>query len=131
MALILDTSMLIDIQRKKKETIKKLEEIYRSHLELPNITFINYFEFYQGLIEKNAKNQDLLIQFINKFTCLNTSRATARILANLKYKYESQGLLMALADLIIAAQVIENNGILITKDKVFEKIEEINKIVLD
>lgn len=130
MAIILDTSILIDIQRKEKITLRRLEEIYESHLELPKVTFISYFEFYEGLIEKDIRKRDMLIAFINKFVCLSASHSTARILANLRHKYEKKGIVIGLADLIIAAQVIENNGVLITKDGVFEKIEEMNKIIL-
>jgi len=131
MALILDTSILIDIQKKKKSTIEKLQDIYKGQIEPPKITFINYFEFYEGLIEKDVKNKNLLIAFVNKFICLSASKITAEILANLKHKYEKKGALFGIADLIIASLVLENNGNLITKDKTFEKIEEINKIILD
>lgn len=131
MVLILDTSILIDIQRKRKETINKMEEIYKAHIDPPRITFISYFEFYEGIIEKNIKNKNIMLAFINKFRCLNPSQRTAEILANLKHKYEKKGIKIGLADLIIASQVIESNATLITKDTVFEKIEEINKIIID
>lgn len=131
MALVLDTSVLIDIERKRKTTIDKIKEIYKSHITPPKITFINYFEFYEGLIEKNVKSRNALMSFINKFPCLHASKITAEILANLKYRYEKKGIVIGLADLIIASQVIETNATLITKDKTFEKIDEINKIILD
>ena len=37
---------------------------------------------------------------------------------------------LALADLLISSQVIENNLILVTMDKDFEKIESLKKIIL-
>ena len=130
MALVLDTSVLVDIERKREETIKKLDEISKSHFLPPRITFISYFEFYEGIIEKNIKNKNILMVFINKFMCLRASSRTAEILANLKHKYEKKGITFGLADIIIAAQVIENNATLVTKDNIFEKIEELNKIIL-
>jgi len=130
MALVLDTSILVDIERKRNETVKKLEEISKNHFLPPRITFINYFEFYEGIIEKNIKNKSVLMVFINKFMCLRASSRTAEILANLKHKYGKKGITFGLADLIIAAQVIENNATLVTKDNVFEKIEEMDKIIV-
>jgi len=37
---------------------------------------------------------------------------------------------LPLADLVIASQTLEYNCILVTKDKDFEKIKEIDKIIL-
>jgi len=130
MALVLDTSILVDIERKIKETVKKLEEISKNHFLPPRITFINYFEFYEGIIEKNIKNKGILIDFINKFMCFRASSRTAEILANLRHKYGKKRISFGLADLIIAAQVIENNATLVTKDSAFKKIEEMNKIII-
>ncbi|MBI2142325.1 PIN domain-containing protein [Candidatus Woesearchaeota archaeon] len=48
-----------------------------------------------------------------------------------KYKYDKKGIILSLADLIIASQVKETNMTLVTKDKIFERIEEINKVLLD
>ena len=57
---------------------------------------------------------------------MQKTKNTADRLVELKQKYE-----LPLADLLIAAQVIENNGILITKDNDFDKIKEIEKINLN
>ena len=130
MTLLLDTSILIGIQKKDKEIIKKLGEIIKIHFQPSSISFINYFEFYCGLMEKNVKNKQIMIDFINKFNCLKASVMTAQILAELKHKYEKKGIVIGLADLIIASHAKENNMVLVTMDKTFEKIEEINKIIL-
>jgi len=130
MTVLLDTSVLIEIQRKNKEVINRLDEIIKKHFQPPSISFINYFEFYFGLFDKNIKNRQVMIDFINKFNCLRASSFTAQILAEFKNKYEKKGIVINLADLIIASQVKENNMILVTKDKLFEKIEEIEKIIV-
>ena len=130
MMLLLDTSILIEIQRKDKEIIHKIEELKKTHFQPASISFINYFEFYSGLIDKNIKNKQIMIEFINKFNCLKASGITAQILAELKNKYEKRGIAIGLADLIVASQVKEYNMTLITRDKTFEKIDEISKIIL-
>ena len=131
MTLLLDTSILISIERKERDIVSKISEISKTHYQHPLISFISYFEFYSGLIEKNVKNKQIMIQFINKFNCLKASSATAQILAELKYKYEKKGINIPLADMIIASHAKEFNLTLIATDKVFEKIDDINKIIMD
>ena len=130
MTLLLDTSILIGIQRKEYQVIEKIDELKKAHFQQASISFINYFEFYTGLIERNIKNKQLMLDFINKFNCLKASSITAGILADLKYKYEKRGIVIGLADLIIASHAKETNTLLVTHDKVFEKIEEISKIII-
>src|SRR3989338_10157599 len=109
MTLLLDTSILISIERKERDIVSKISEISKTHYQHPLISFISYFEFYSGLIEKNVKNKQIMIQFINKFNCLKSSSATAQILAELKYKCEKRGVTVPLADMIIASQAKEHN----------------------
>ena len=71
-----------------------------------------------------------MIDFINKFNCLKPSGITAQILAELRNKYEKKGIAIGLADLIVASTAKEHNMAVVTQDKIFEKIDEINKIVL-
>lgn len=130
MTLLLDTSVLIEIQRKNKEVTKRLEELTSVHFQPASISFINYFEFYIGLSDKKIKNRQIMIEFVNRFNCLKASSLTAQILAELKSKYEKKGVIIGLADLIVASHAKENNMLLVTKDKTFEKIEEINKIIV-
>ena len=130
MTLVLDTSILIDIEKRDRQTIKAIEELRKVHYMPASITFVNYFEFYFGIIPKNIKNKQLMIEFVNNFNCLKVSAKTAEILAELKYKYDNNGMAITLADLIIAEQVMENNMVLVTKDKDFEKIIEMKKVIL-
>ena len=130
MTLLLDTSILIEIQRKDKEIIQKLDELTKIHFQPASISFINYFEFYFGLFDKSIRNRQNMMEFINKFNCLKASITTAQILAELKNKYEKKGIMIGLSDLIIASHAKENNLTLLTQDKIFEKIEDINKIVI-
>ena len=130
MTLVLDTSILIAIEKKDKAILNKIEELSKVHYIPAAITFVNYFEFYFGAMAKNIRNRQVMAEFINKFSCLKASEKTAEILAELKYKYDGKGITIALADLIIASQVIENNMVLVTKDRDFEKINELRKIIL-
>ena len=130
MTLVLDTSILIDIERKEKKTIEKLRMLAATNPAPAKITFMTQCEFLLGIKEKSPKNKDFAIVFLNKFTVLQTTKTTANILSELKYSYDKKGVRLSLADSIIASLVIENNSTLVTKDKDFEKIEELKKIIL-
>ena len=130
MSLVFDTSILIAIERGDKEAINELENLYKSHPSSPQLTFISFFEYLTGLkIRKNKSFQNNLI-FLKKFNVLHTTNSSAEILSDLRIKYDQKGITLSLADLLSASIVIDNNLVLVTKDKDFEKIEELKKIIL-
>jgi len=126
MILVFDTSVLIDIENRENSTIQKIESIRLSYPEVPQISFISYFEFIYGLRKKQPHNRNKSLAFVENFNILHTTKNTANILSILKEKYGD----LPLSDLFIAAQTIENNMILLTRDKDFERIGELNKIVI-
>ena len=130
MSLVFDTSVLIAIERGEKETINALKSLYDSYPSSPQLTFISFFEYLIGLkLRKNKSFQANLI-FLKKFNVLHTTDSSAEILSDLKIKYDKKGVPLSLADLLSASIVIDNSLILVTKDKDFEKIEELKKIIL-
>ncbi len=130
MTLVLDTSIVIELERGNQETIKEIKKVLKEYASPPSITFITYFEFLQGIIKRSPKNKEEAIVFLQRFAYINVTKKTAEILAELKIKYENKGITLPLADFLIIAQVREGNHLLITKDTHFKGIEEINKIIL-
>jgi len=130
MTLAFDTSVLIEIERKDEDSLGKLREFSKIHKLLPQLPFISYYEFLKGLKIRKPKKYKELLDFVNGFSVLDITKNTASILADLKIKYDNLGISLPLADLLIASQVIENNLTLVTKDKDFEKINEIKRIIL-
>jgi len=130
MTLVLDTSILIALERKDKETLSKLETITEKYKSPPSITFINLFEILLGIKLRQPRRYKEAIEFLERFDVLNTTDETAKILAEIKIKYDKKGIILPLADLIIVSLVIENKMILITKDRDFEKIEELKKEII-
>ncbi|MBS3157796.1 type II toxin-antitoxin system VapC family toxin [Candidatus Woesearchaeota archaeon] len=131
MTLVFDSSLLIEIEKRNKDILEKLKEYMELYPAAPQITFMNYFEFYYGIQDKQAHNKEKALAFINNLDIIYVTKKTAEILSDLKRKYEKLGKAIALADLLIASQVIENKLILVTLDKDFERIEEMNKIILE
>lgn len=130
MTLLLDTSILIDIEKKKQSTLDQLESIYKLNPDYPRITFINLFEFMRGLKERKKENIANSLEFVSQYQVIQTSTKTAPILAELKYAYDKKGISLSLSDLLIAALAIEHGFIVVTKDKDFNSISEVKKIVL-
>ncbi|MEK6889832.1 MAG: PIN domain-containing protein [Nanoarchaeota archaeon] len=126
MYLIFDTSILISLSRGSRETIAKISDLRKSYSSPAKISFMSYYEFVDGLRNKAEKNKEKSMEFLEKFEVIQTTKNTALILASLKSKYE-----LSLTDLMIAAQTIEANGILVTKDNDFKEIIELNKIVIN
>ncbi len=130
MTLVFDTSVLIDIQRNHTPTIAVMRELRKMHPLPAQITVISYFEFLYGLHEKNPRNKGKAFSFVNNFGVLQTTKTTAAILADLKHIYDKKGLMISLADLLTASLVLENNMTLLTKDKDFENIKELETVVI-
>ena len=126
MNLMFDTSILIEIQEKNQAVINKVEELKKIYPGHPKVPFISYVEFVGGLKEKSIKNKQILYTFIESFEFMPVKKGDANALILLQDKYE-----FPINDLLIAAQVLENDGILITKDRDFKDIEEIEKIILE
>ncbi len=131
MTLLFDTSILIDLERKHPETMKQIKELAKGYPLPAVIAFVSEYEFLFGTKEKNLKNKLKALYFLKKFLVLHTSQQTSPLLADLKYKYDKKGISLPLADLLIATLTIENNKILVTKDKDFAQIEELKKIFIN
>jgi|SRR3989338_1609030 len=129
MILAFDTSILIEIERGNKEIVKKLHELRKIYPMPVLLPFISYYEFLKGLKIGKPKNYNELMNFLRKFIFLQTTIITADILSDLKIKYQKKGEDIPLVDLLIASQIIENHALLVTRDKDFEKIEELKKII--
>ncbi len=123
--LILDTSIIIELERENKFFISQIEELKKQYKDLPKISFVTYFEILEGIENKSGKNKAKAKEFIELFEVIQTTKITAEKLVYLRKEYE-----LPVPDLLIAAQTLEHNGFLVTKDKDFSQIKEINKIIL-
>jgi len=130
MPLVFDTSILIALERKDQDTLNKLQAIAEEYNASPFITFINLFEILMGMKLITPRRYKEAMTFVKKFDVLNTTDETSKILADLKFKYDKKGTALPLADLIIASLVVENKMTLVTKDRDFEKIEELEKVLV-
>lgn len=130
MSLVFDTSILIAIERGDKEVIGKLESLQKSYPSPPQLTFVSFFEYLTGLKIRKNKSFQVNLEFLKRFSILHTTNLSAEILSDLKIKYEKRGIPLPLADLLSASIVIDNNLTFLTRDKDFENLEELKKIII-
>jgi len=130
MILTLDTSILIDLEEAVPQTIETLKKLCSVHSSPACLTFIPYFEFYFGIIERSPKNYQKAYEFLQKFPVLQPTKRTAELLGTLRKQHEIKGQTLPLADLLIASQVQEHNLLLVTKDKDFQIFLNVQKIIL-
>ena len=128
MTLVLDSTLLIDLDKEKKDTQQRIRELRYTFSGYPTITFITYYEFLFGIRNRNQRNKEKALQFIKTFDVLTMTKETAKILCDLRDNQDKRGKPLPLADLLIAAQIIECNSTLVTQDNDFKNIENLKTI---
>ncbi|MGD2249104.1 MAG: type II toxin-antitoxin system VapC family toxin [Candidatus Methanofastidiosia archaeon] len=118
--IVLDTDILIDFLRNKKETVLFLEGIRSENLAT---TAINAFELFWGAYK--AKSQLVAVErLLNSILLLNTTKKSVRESGRIAATLDSQGIQINVGDLLIAAICKVNDYAIATgKKKHFERIE--------
>mgnify|MGYP001566170836 FL=1 len=106
------------------ENLKELGEKTEPALPSPVVS-----EYHYGFLGTNKT--EIALKNIEKYEILNTSKNSALIFAEIKHRLEKSGQMIPDMDILIAAICIDNNATLITSDSQFERIKELNKIVLE
>ncbi len=127
--LVLDTSVLIDIERKDKRTISKLLELKLLHPERLAISFATFSEFLYGALRRK-KNMRAVVEFLANYTVLQSTLVSARLFGEIKYRLELQGKNIQDFDVLIASTVLAHGGVLITKDDDFKRIQGLQLILV-
>lgn len=130
MGFVLDSSILIEIENGNKEIIQKINDLKKSQGDELFIAFCTYCECYYGAINKSEKNRHKVMERLNQYKLLNTSQTTAIIFCELLHECKNKGKTMAHFDLLIAALCLEQNFILLTLDKDFQNIPNLNVKIL-
>ena len=129
MVIVLDTAVLIGFERKNPNIVAKLKQLSHVH-PIAKTTFLNRSEFLIGINGKSPQNQKLAKEILEKLPVLHTTNQTADIITALRLKYDAQGKMLPLADLIVASLAIEHHATLVTLDHVFSRIEELQSVIL-
>ncbi len=127
---ILDTDVLIDIEKENKEVLAALERKVPAEDHFC-ITAPNLSEFAYGLLSRSSKSVKEGVERIDKYRLLNTTRGSALLCAQLKLALEKKGTVIPAFDVLIASITMDNGGTLITRDRHFSRISGLNVVLLE
>src|SRR5271155_4333181 len=99
MRLLLDTSVLIDVLRRRHGRRELLAELVRGGHTLAT-TALNVAEVHAGMRPEEEAYTDALLDALD---CYDLNRAAGRVAGSLKNKWAKKGRTLTLADAIIAA----------------------------
>jgi predicted nucleic acid-binding protein len=119
-SIVLDTDILIDFLRNKREAVLLVESLRNENLAT---TGINAFELFWGAYR--AKSQlESVEKLLNSIIMLNTTKESMREAGRITASLDSQGNQINVGDLLIAAICKVNNYTIATNNKKhFERIE--------
>ena len=113
MRLLLDTSVLIDVLRRRHGRRELLAELAHDGHSLAT-TALNVAEVYAGMRpEEEAQTE----AFLNALQCYELTGDVGRLAGRLKHKWARRGRTLTLADTIVAAIALERGCTLMTDNR--------------
>jgi predicted nucleic acid-binding protein len=113
MILLLDTSVLIDVLRWRKERSAFLAEAVRAGHTLAT-TALNVAELYAGMRPAEEARTEAFLEGVE---CFELGNAEARLAGKLKRSWGQRGRTLTLSDTIVAAIAIERRCALLTDNQ--------------
>ncbi len=127
--IIIDTSVLIDIEKNNNAVVSKLEKLDLMENDI-YITSPTYSEFYLGLLTLSNGRLKQEKERLDKYKLLNTTKNSSKILAEIKHHVSKGGIMVPLFDLLIASIAMDAAMPLITLDNHFKNVPNLNVIVI-
>ena len=126
MKILLDTSVLIDVLRRRNQRREALAELVRAHQTLAT-TCLNVAELYSGM----RPGEEVATEaFLSGLECFDLTGSAARRAGKLKNQWAQRGRTLALADTVIAAIAIEQHCTLLTDNHKDFPMPEVRKYSL-
>ncbi len=130
MKLVLDTNIYVDFAAGVPETV----DFIAAHGESLFLPAIVLGELHYGFIkgQRESVNERMLQQFINrlKVEVIPVDSDVARKYASIYLSLRSKGTKIPINDVWIAACCMEAGGTLLTRDKHFQHVDQIETVVL-
>ncbi|WP_457754123.1 type II toxin-antitoxin system VapC family toxin [Thermococcus sp.] len=123
--LILDTYVVIDFLRGKRETIEKLKELRKTYQFI--VTTITAFELYLGAYRSQKRGKRLLEvkAFLNTLLILELDEVSAEIAGKIATELSKDGEPIDVRDLLIGSIAISHSIPLLTNNvKHFERLKK-------
>ena len=119
---LLDTTVIIDCLRGRKETVDFLTEL-ASEGSAVGCCAINIAEVYAGMRENE---RGVTKKFLDSLEYYEVTRNLAELAGEYKREYAGKGITLSLSDVIIAAVAISNNLMLVTDNLRHYPMPELN-----
>ena len=126
MKYLIDTNICIYIMNKRPaKVIKKFKQFEPGEIGLSAIT-VSELQYEVAKSIHRQKNQQRLIEFIAPLEILAYDEMAARAYGNIRFLLEKSGQPIGPLDLLIAAQALSQNLILVTNnDKEFKRVKKL------
>lgn len=126
---VLDTSFIVDLLRRKKEALQKLNEMEAKELPL-STTEINALELYCGayLSRKTHQNLEEIKALLECFQVLELEESVYEVFASLSANLLSKGKSIGAFDELIAAIILCYDEKIVTRDNHFKEVPELEVI---
>ena len=126
MKYLIDTNICIYIMNKRPlKVIKKFKQYELGEI---GISTISVSELRYGVAKSmhRKKNEVRLEEFLTPLEILSYDQKAAKVYGNIRFQLEQHGQLIGSLDMLIAAQAMSQNLVLITNnDKEFERIKKL------
>lgn len=129
MGLVIDTSVLIEIENNNQEIINKINQLKNAPNTELYITIFTFCEFYYGAMNKSEKNKERARERLGHYTLLPTTPQSGIIFCDLLHQSKKKGKPASQFDLFIAAIAIEQDFTLLTMDTYFAEIPGLKKVI--
>ena len=90
LGIVIDTSVLIEIEKNNSAVISKLDKLESMKGEI-YITSPTYTEFYLGLLKLSGEKSDKRKQRLDNYKILNTTKNSSVLLAEIKHSLSKKG----------------------------------------
>lgn len=119
---LLDSTVVIDFLRGKKETITLIKKLFSEGSSL-SCCPINIIEVYTGMREKERQSTE---EFLNSLEYYDLTKEIAKQAGEYRRSYRKKGITLSLPDVVIAAIAIANNLLLLTDNREHYPMPELN-----
>lgn len=126
---LLDTSALIEIEKKNSSVIKTLRTIEKGARTF--ITHLTICEYYQGFVKKSTRYKNQALRELKKYCIVGLSAHSCVVFCELKNSLQEAGVHLPEFDLMIASIALEHDMTIITSDKHFQYITGLKTLALD
>ncbi len=126
--LVLDTSVMVEIERGNAAVAAKLEHFRAAHTGNLAVSAAVYAEVLCGFLAVGRPEAGE--RFLEQFILLEFDKESARCCASVKRKMDANGKPIPVFDLITASCALSRGATVVTTDRHFEAVPELKTVFL-